>query len=144
MNNVFFFFSDPGQTPLNHILAPRNATTTNGVCGIKISECASSLIMMAFFWTSSPRSHFCLFHLGFLVSESLFLQRRKAVTKDEILKVSHISDLCSANSMLKWQLALRAPYLDPVNIMQVFVVGAFTGTPWVARVVYIYIYICIL
>lgn len=40
-------------------------------------------------------------------------------TTDEIMKVSNALELSSSNKMLKWQLALRNPYIDPVNIMQV-------------------------
>nr|UGS86301.1 phosphoenolpyruvate carboxylase [Saccharina japonica] len=46
------------------------------------------------------------------------LRRRLKETAGEILKVSENKELISSNKLLRWQLALRNPYLDPVNIMQ--------------------------
>lgn len=45
--------------------------------------------------------------------------RRLGATTGEILKVSENKELIEGNKLLRWQLALRDPYLDPVNIMQV-------------------------
>nr|AIT70056.1 phosphoenolpyruvate carboxylase [Scytosiphon lomentaria] len=46
------------------------------------------------------------------------LRRRLGETAGEILKVSENPELIAFNKLLRWQLALRNPYLDPVNIMQ--------------------------
>eukprot|EP00903_Cladosiphon_okamuranus_P012924 g12067.t1 len=46
------------------------------------------------------------------------LRRRLGETTGEILKVSENKELIEGNKLLRWQLALRDPYLDPVNIMQ--------------------------
>lgn len=45
--------------------------------------------------------------------------RRLGETAGEIMKVADAGELSSSNKNLKWQLALRNPYLDPVNVMQV-------------------------
>lgn len=50
-------------------------------------------------------------------------RRRLEETAEEILKVSERPELMAYNKLLRWQLALRNPYLDPVNIMQVASVG---------------------
>ncbi|CAN0359461.1 unnamed protein product [Ascophyllum nodosum] len=46
------------------------------------------------------------------------LRRRLEATADEILKVSERPRLIAYNELLRWQLVLRKPYLDPVNVMQ--------------------------
>ncbi|CAM9448933.1 unnamed protein product [Pylaiella littoralis] len=46
------------------------------------------------------------------------LRRRLGETAGEILKISENPELIAHNKLLRWQLALRDPYLDPVNIMQ--------------------------
>lgn len=46
--------------------------------------------------------------------------RRLQETSAEILKVSERPSLIAYNEVLRWQLVLRKPYLDPVNVMQVF------------------------
>ncbi|CAM9598994.1 unnamed protein product [Ectocarpus sp. 12 AP-2014] len=46
------------------------------------------------------------------------LRRRLGETTAEILKVSENPELIAFNKLLRWQLALRNPYLDPVNVMQ--------------------------
>lgn len=47
--------------------------------------------------------------------------RRLQETSAEILKVSERPDLIAYNEVLRWQLVLRKPYLDPVNVMQVII-----------------------
>ncbi|CAB1120385.1 unnamed protein product [Ectocarpus sp. CCAP 1310/34] len=46
------------------------------------------------------------------------LRRRLGEATAEILKVSKNPELIAFNKLLRWQLALRNPYLDPVNVMQ--------------------------
>nr|AIT70053.1 phosphoenolpyruvate carboxylase [Sargassum henslowianum]AIT70055.1 phosphoenolpyruvate carboxylase [Sargassum vachellianum] len=58
------------------------------------------------------------------------LRRRLQETSAEILKVSERPDLIAYNEVLRWQLVLRKPYLDPVNVMQAHILhrlrsGAF-------------------
>lgn len=59
--------------------------------------------------------HGFLFPVGTLCARA----RRLGETAGEILKVSENPELIAFNKLLRWQLALRNPYLDPVNVMQV-------------------------
>ncbi|CAN0058763.1 unnamed protein product, partial [Choristocarpus tenellus] len=47
------------------------------------------------------------------------LRRRLETTADAVLAVSGATELISENRLLQWQLSLRNPYVDPINIMQV-------------------------
>ncbi|CAM9791208.1 unnamed protein product, partial [Discosporangium mesarthrocarpum] len=46
------------------------------------------------------------------------LRRRLDSTADSVLSVSGAKELISSNPLLQWQLTLRNPYVDPINIMQ--------------------------
>eukprot|EP00904_Undaria_pinnatifida_P002802 jgi/Undpi1/12522/HiC_scaffold_6.g02191.m1 len=96
-----------------------------------------------FFATNIGKLHHCLYGSSHYDSELVAegeakelgseLRRRLKETAGEILNVSENNELISSNKLLRWQLALRNPYLDPVNIMQAHILhrlrnGKFGGS----------------
>ena len=72
------------------------------------------LLLMLLRGSACGRANTCLYYLSYLP-----VKRRLEATADEILKVSERPRLIAYNELLRWQLVLRKPYLDPVNVMQV-------------------------